>query len=40
MFKLEYVIYINMSMLEKVWTSVQTYTLVLSNLRLDKNIQP
>ena len=28
MFKLEYVIYLNMSMLEKVWMSVQTYTLV------------
>ena len=28
MFKLEYVIFINMSMLEKVWMSVQTYTLV------------
>ena len=28
MFKLEYVIYINMSILEKVWMSVQTYTLV------------
>ena len=28
MFKLEYVIYINMSILEKVWMSVQTYTLI------------
>ena len=40
MYKLEYVICINISMLEKVWMSVQTYTLVLANLSLDKNIQP